>query len=93
MLFVGYSMADWNFRILLRGLVAGLPSGSRYGSVAVQLPPGKLSDTQRVQAQEYLEKYLGQLGGLKFKIYWGDVKRFTAELRRRLSNERPVVHP
>jgi hypothetical protein len=85
-------MADWNFRILLRGLVAGIPSGSRYSSVAVQLPPGELSAAQQQKAQTYLESYLGQLGGLKFKIYWGDVHAFAEELRSRLFQGAPVVH-
>jgi hypothetical protein len=93
LLFVGYSMADWNFRILLRGLVAAIPSGNQYGSVAVQLPPGKLSGVQQQQAQDYLKDYLGKIaGGLKFKIFWGDVKVFTNELRRRLTPASQAVH-
>ncbi len=83
LLFIGYSMADWNFRVLLRGLIGSLGASLGYASVAVQLPPEGLSTDQQERAQEYLSSYFSQIQRLKFKIFWGDVGDFTRELRRR----------
>jgi SIR2-like domain len=73
LLFIGYRLADWDFRVLHRGLVmAGEPSLRRL-SVTVQLRP---ADPER----EYLEKYFG---AMNVRVYWGTAVEFTAELRRR----------
>jgi hypothetical protein len=73
LLFVGYRLADWDFRVLHRGIVmAGEPSLRRL-SVTVQLRP---TDPER----EYLEKYFG---AMNVRVYWGTASEFTAELRRR----------
>lgn len=87
LLFVGYSMADWNFRVLLRGLIGALEANLRYVSVAVQLPPDGLTDEQRRNAQDYLSSYFSKIQRLDFKVYWGDVRQFTSELSRRVSGE------
>jgi hypothetical protein len=36
LLFIGYSLSDWNFRVLFRGLVGSLGASLGYTSVAVQ---------------------------------------------------------
>ena len=80
LLFVGYSLADWNFRVLFRGLVASLESGLRRISVTVQLPPGEAERAGPGKAKEYLDEYFY---GIKMKVYWGTAAEFTTELRRR----------
>jgi hypothetical protein len=79
LLFVGYSLADWNFRILFRGLVNTMESSLRRASITVQLPPGNDKASQE-QAQNYLDKYFN---GYKMKVYWGKASDFVGELRSR----------
>ncbi|MFN3332111.1 MAG: SIR2 family protein, partial [Caldilinea sp.] len=82
LLFVGYSLTDWNFRVLFRGLVGSLGASLGYTSIAVQLPPN-LSQMDMERARGYLNKYFDQLQQLRVSIYWGDVHEFTLELRQR----------
>jgi hypothetical protein len=76
LLFIGYRLADWDFRVLFRGLVDSMESSLRRISVAVQLPPEDLKQ------QEYLVDYFGNI---KVEVYWGTAKEFAAELRDRWS--------
>jgi hypothetical protein len=75
LLFLGYRLADWNFRVLLQGL---RPEELRR-SVVVMVPPGGPEGT-REKAQEYLEQYYA---AMKLRIYWGTARAFCGELRQR----------
>lgn len=77
LLFIGYRLADWTFRVLFRGLRASMEDGLQRKSIAVQMPH---SDEA---AQEYLTKYFANFPG-KVKVYLGDARTFTSELRYRL---------
>jgi len=84
LLFIGYSLNDWNFRVLFRGLIESLGASLEYTSVAVQLTPDtaeNLEDGQE-KAQQYLDKYFAKIQKIKVKVFWGDIKDFTAELRK-----------
>ena len=81
-LFVGYSMADWSFRVLLRGVIDSLTAGQKRGSIAVQLPP-QVPDDKRDRVQSYLQKYLGSIGGITVHVYWGDAADFVRDLEER----------
>jgi len=84
LLFIGYRLADWNFRVILRGLRGALEADLQYPVIAVQLPPDKLSGEQNERAQKYLDEYLSQIGDIKTVcIYWGDARQFARELRER----------
>ena len=83
MLFVGYSLTDWNFRVIFRGLIGSLGASLGYTSMAVQLPPGGLTEQEMKQAQGYLDQYFDQIQKIKVHIYWGDVRQFARELRER----------
>jgi hypothetical protein len=78
LLFVGYRLADWNFRVIFRGLVTQMESSLRRISVAVQLPPNA-DDAERA-AQKYLTEYFDDI---KVRVYWGTAEEFIAELRAR----------
>jgi hypothetical protein len=78
LLFIGYRLADWNFRVIFRGLVTNKPVSQRRISVAVQLPPGA-SDAEKA-AQKYLTEYYD---GIQVRVYWGEAKDFMTELRER----------
>jgi hypothetical protein len=78
-LFIGYRLADWNFRVLLLGLGMKRDEfGIRHG-VAVLKPPG---DDELAQRQcEYLDHYYAK--EMHLKVYWGTAREFTAEFRRK----------
>lgn len=83
LLFVGYSLQDWTFRVLFHGLMRKTPSIGRRRHVSVQLPPpidGSTPAAQR-RATAYLKAYLENW---KISIYWGTAEQFCAELRTRL---------
>ncbi len=83
LLFVGYSLSDWTFRVLFRGLRSSLKASLGYPSIAIQLPPNDVQPGKRQEAQDYLQKYFGKLQGLMLTVYWGDVGDFAEELRQR----------
>lgn len=85
LLFIGYSLSDWNFRVLFRGLVGSQAAGLGYTSVAVQLTPSAADNSEKGQrdAQKYLDTYFEKIQQVKVRVYWGDIKEFTSELRQR----------
>jgi hypothetical protein len=74
-LFIGYRVADWNFRILFEGLRM---RGS-FKSIAVLLPP-RPDEAASEAVQRYLEKYYDEMD---IRIFWGTAREFSAELRHR----------
>lgn len=78
LLFIGYRLADWDFRVLFRGLVTAMESSLRRISVAVQLPPGSVAGAP--DAQKYLTDYFDDIN---VRVYWGTAREFAAELRQR----------
>jgi hypothetical protein len=74
LLFIGYSLRDWNFRALFRGLIASRERGLRRIGIAVQLPPAS------TEGQKYMDKYFNRID---VRVYWGTAREFAAELRRR----------
>ena len=85
LLFIGYSLADWNFRVLFRGLIGSMGASLGYTSVAVQLAPPSSDDSDkgRARAQQYMDRYFEKIHKIKVRVYWGDIKEFCKELRER----------
>jgi hypothetical protein len=79
LLFLGYRLADADFRVLHRGLVATSNPGLRRLSIAVQLPPQRGAQAHE-EAQNYLDRYFGVMS---VRVYWGDATTFAGELRER----------
>jgi len=75
LLFIGYSLQDWNFRVLFRGFLADQDPTLRQISIAVQLLPSDAPD-----AAPYMRKYFGNMN---VRVYWGTANQFAAELRKR----------
>ena len=73
LLFLGYRLADWDFRVIHRGLVAALEASLRRLSVTVQL-------AAQDAARRYLDQYFG---ALRLRVYWGTAETFAAELEDR----------
>jgi hypothetical protein len=74
LLFIGYSLSDYNFRVLFRGLIHPLAETRRL-SVSIQLP-----QTYEASAVDYLNRYFEEF---KIKVYWGSAEQFAEELRMR----------
>lgn len=74
LLFVGYSLRDWTFRVLFRGIVGSMEGSLRRISIAVQLGP------DNANARRYLDSYYNHLD---VKVYWGTARQFAAELATR----------
>jgi hypothetical protein len=76
LLFIGYRLADINFRVIFRGLVGSVEDSVRRASVSVQLPPEvQGQDAERVQS--YLGKYLINQ---KVHVFWGTAEEFAKQL-------------
>ena len=82
LLFVGYSLADWSFRVLFRGVINSVEQSLRRISLTVQLPPvGEDGLTlHESEVQSYLAKYFDQID---IRVYWGTAQEFMTELRTR----------
>ena len=82
LLFLGFRMDDWDFRVLFRSLMSqeGRRRRSRYAHVAVQIDPeeGRIQEPER--ARRYLESYFQDAD---ISIYWGSVEDFIQELHQR----------
>lgn len=82
LLFLGYRIADWSFRVIFRSLVTYLERSIAKSHVSVQLVPYenhlRPGDVPRVQ--EYLNRYFGKQD---IRIYWGTAREFADELRQR----------
>jgi hypothetical protein len=82
LLFVGYSLEDWNFRVLMRQLMKQ-QRVQRYEqalSLSIQLSDTNIPLDQRPKAERFLADYLGTSA---IRIYWGQAEPFLAELDRR----------
>jgi hypothetical protein len=82
LLFIGYSLADWTFRVIFSGLLSARSPFSGPSHVSVQLPPRPdgATDERPVRIQEYLDRYFGQQN---ICICWKPADAFSAELRQR----------
>lgn len=84
LLFLGFHMEDWNFRVLFRSILNQQGGGrrKRYAHVAAQIDPeqGRAVDIDR--ARRYLEEYFDEAD---ITIYWGSAEDFLRELRDHLA--------
>jgi hypothetical protein len=80
LLFVGYRLADYNFRVMFRGLVSAMEASLRRISVTVQLPPEPEGSAEARLQQKYMTKYFREKD---IHVYWGTAREFAAELTAR----------
>jgi hypothetical protein len=79
LLFLGYHLDDWDFRVVFQS-IKGFGMRKRYNDhVGVQLRP-ESGLIEREAAQRYLESYFGEE---KINIFWSDTRTFLDELRLR----------
>ena len=83
LLFLGFQLSDWDFRVFFRSIMSqeGRGRRRRYSHVAVQIDPEqeRLVDPER--ARRYLERYLS---GANIGIFWGRAEDFLKELLRQM---------
>jgi len=83
LLFLGFRMDDWNFRVLFRSIMSqeGRRRRRGYAHVAVQIDPeeGRILEPER--ARRYLESYFQDAD---ISIYWGSAEDFVRELQQRV---------
>lgn len=82
LLFLGYRLADTDFRVLFRSLVGYLGKNAEKAHVSVQLNPmgEKVSPEKQKSAQTYLDNYFRDL---KIQVFWGTCEEFAIELSKR----------
>jgi hypothetical protein len=82
LLFLGYKLADWDFRVLFRSMVNYLKKSTSRSHVSVQLiTVGDVNSPEEVEkAQKYLDRYFDRH---EIHMYWGSCCDFAAELKTR----------
>jgi hypothetical protein len=80
LMFIGYSLYDWEFRVLMHGLVASLDRRRRLKHVTVQLEFEEAGTADTSAVQSFLEKYFQDAD---INVFWGSPAQFVAELRER----------
>lgn len=83
LLFLGYRMSDWNFRVIFRGLVKAMEDGLRVQSIAVQLRPEPDKDDPQPELAEATLEWLSMyFDSEKVKVFWGTVDEFMRRLKQ-----------
>ncbi|HEY4723979.1 MAG TPA: SIR2 family protein, partial [Anaerolineae bacterium] len=78
LMFLGYKLHDWEFRVIMRGLVAARRQRRSYKHIAVQLDVDDVSIENIDAVQSFLQQYFQDA---EINIYWGSLEQFVAELR------------
>ena len=78
LMFLGYSLGDWEFRVLMRGLIATREQRHRFKHVGVQLELTGIKESDVADVQAFLQQYLQNAN---INIFWGSTAQFIAELR------------
>jgi hypothetical protein len=83
LLFIGFQMHDWPFRVLFRSIMQleGHEKGGGVSHVAVQIDPEEGRLVEPEGARDYLNSYFR---GANVSIYWDSAEHFARELRRRM---------
>jgi hypothetical protein len=78
LLFLGFQMDNWSFRVLFRSLARQSAPGRRgqYTHVAVQLDPATTPQPDATGARRYVQSYFEAADAT---IYWGPVEQFLAD--------------
>lgn len=83
LLFLGFHLDDWNFRIMFRAIMdqeGGRGRRGRYAHVAAQIDPEEGRIIELLGARDYLESYFTDSA---ISIYWGSPDDFIADLAAR----------
>jgi hypothetical protein len=78
LMFLGYSLHDIEFRVIMRGLVATRGQRRNFKHVAVQLDVDDVKVENLESVQTFLQQYFQHA---EINVYWGSVEQFIAELK------------
>jgi hypothetical protein len=87
--FLGYKLSDWEFRVVLQGLLQSIAQLNPVAKlhVGVQLDAGDSSaDLDEESVQAYVQEYLGRR--FQITVYWGSPAQFVAELHEHFEKRR-----
>lgn len=97
LLFLGFRLDDWRFRVLFRLIVTrqGTETMKALSHVGVQVNPDEQSMADVERARKYMESYFqGGKSAPEISIYWGSTAEFLKELNQHLVQtieEEPAV--
>jgi hypothetical protein len=92
LLFLGFQVDDWNFRILFRSIMnqEGRARGKKKPHVAVQIDPEEGGSVDPLRARHYIERYFQDEN---VNIYWGSTEEFIRELSMRWQQRAGAARP
>lgn len=86
LLFLGFQLDDWNFRVLYRSIMSqeGRSRRKKYSHIAAQIDPeeGRILEPER--ARRYLETYFQDAD---ISIYWGSAEDFVRDLQKQAAKK------
>ncbi len=98
LLFLGFRLDDWRFRVLFRLIVTrqGAETMKELSHVGVQVDPDEQSLADVKRARKYMESYFqGDATAPEISIYWGSAGDFLKELTRKMEaaqkDEGPMI--
>jgi hypothetical protein len=80
LLFIGYGIADWTLRTILRGISRLEQSGRRTGVATMLLPVDDSDPEKQQRAEKHLTAYYQNID---VAVYWGTARDFLSELGTR----------
>jgi len=92
LLFLGFRLDDWRFRVLFRLIVTrqGAETMKELSHVGVQVNPDEQSFADVERTRKYIEGYFqGGKSAPQISIYWGSSSDFLRQLREHLPELRP----
>jgi CHAT domain/SIR2-like domain len=89
LLFLGFQLDDWDFRVLFRSIVGqeGARRRQAYAHIAVQVDPEEGRVQRPDEAREFLNAYFQNAD---ISIFWGTVEDFVKELSRHWTAPSPA---
>jgi hypothetical protein len=80
LMFVGFGLDEWDFRVVYRSLMRSEGERRRegYTHVAVQVDPEEGATVDAGRARRYLESYFSSA---RVSLYWGSTEHFAKELQ------------
>jgi hypothetical protein len=79
MMFIGYSLSDWNLRIIMRNIAEGIKSAAT-SHCSIQVTPTGIKPEDENKVKEYLKSYFETIQKVNLRIFWGSAIDFCQAL-------------
>ena len=82
LLFLGFPLEDWKFRVLFRQIMSleGIAQAKDFNHTGVQVDPGEGVFADATRVKEYLEDYFSK--SINVDLFWGSSSDFLRTLRK-----------